>query len=68
MIHWFADKLRRFADRIDYEGAPRVTGYRFRFVLNKGIVFDDKGPGCPVWIPNGAAYEEAFNGKEYYTK
>ena len=68
MIHWFADKLRRFADLIDYDGAPKVMSWKFRFVLNLGIVFDDdpKAPGCQLWIPNKTEYEKAFNGREYF--
>jgi hypothetical protein len=68
MIHWFADRLRRFADRIDRAGAPKAIGWRMRFVLHQGVVFDDKGPGAQLWVLNDEGYNEAFNGKEYWTQ
>ncbi len=40
--------LRRFADRIDHDNAPRYTGYSFTFERREGIRFRYDGQGCPV--------------------
>lgn len=40
--------LRRLADRIDYHGAPRYTGWSFTFEAGEGIRFREDKHGCPV--------------------
>jgi hypothetical protein len=45
-----ADKLRTLADRLDYEGAPKLMSpYSFTFENQRGIVFREDGKGCPLW-------------------
>jgi len=44
-IGWW---LRRLADRIDHEHAPRATGWSFT-LGPFGIAFNDMDRGCPVW-------------------
>ena len=41
--------MRRWADRIDREHAPRATGYSFTFEPRRGVVFnrDVYGPTRP---------------------
>lgn len=57
---WIATRLRYLADRIDPKGAPRFVGYRFRIVQHVGIVFEDHGPGCPLWYLGEDDYALAF--------
>lgn len=59
MRRWIATRLRYLADRIDPKGAPRFTGYHFRFEAKKGIVFD-LGPGCGVWYYGEDDYSKAW--------
>lgn len=51
--------LRKHADRIDPDGAPRGGGYSFTFELNEGIRFRSDGKGCPLWYLGKADYERA---------
>jgi len=47
--------LRRLADQIDHDNAPRAVGWSFRFEEGKGIVWQDDPignqppKGCRVW-------------------
>jgi hypothetical protein len=47
--------LRRLADRIDHENAPRAVGWSFRFEEGVGIVWQEDAignqppKGCRVW-------------------
>lgn len=60
MRRWIATRLRYLADGIDPAGAPRFTGYAFRFVQGRGIVFEARTDrGCPVWYLGEADYEKA---------
>lgn len=40
--------LRRVADRIDHEGAPKLTRWSFTFERGRGLVFREDKRGCPV--------------------
>jgi hypothetical protein len=46
---WLAHHLRRVADRLDDDGAPKRTNLRFTFEAHCGIVVWENGPGCPLW-------------------
>lgn len=66
MRHWLGERLRRLADRIDDDGAPRYMGYSFTFERGVGIVFRQDGTvrmedhkGCPLMYRNRADYELA---------
>jgi hypothetical protein len=53
--------LRNLADRIDYPGAPRLTGYSFTYETGEGIRFRDDGHGCPIAYLGEAVYERAHS-------
>ena len=44
----FAMWLRKMADRIGPNGAPRITNYSFTYEKGEGIRFRDDGRGCTV--------------------
>lgn len=64
MKHRLAQALRNWADRLDHEGAPKMTGQSFTFEKHRGIVFNDKRLGCPLWYYGDADYERAHNEAE----
>lgn len=51
--------LRRLADRIDYDGAPKIMSYSFTFEHKQGIRFRDDGRGCPLAYLGSADYDRA---------
>ncbi len=51
--------LRRIADRIDYEGAPKMMGMSFTFEQREGIRFRRDGRGCPLAYLGSADYARA---------
>lgn len=53
--------LRGIADRIDYGGAPRYTGWFFTFEQREGIRFRQDGRGCPVWYLGMQEYHRAHD-------
>lgn len=55
----FAGALRRWADRISPETAPRAVGASFTFEHERGIVFREDGKGCPLWYLGDDDYERA---------
>lgn len=55
-----AKVMRRWADRLDREGAPKRTGISFEFVRGFGIEVNHEGHGCPLWYLNDADYERAY--------
>lgn len=61
MKRWIAARLRAFADRIDYEGAPKATHWRFTFELREGARFREDGRGCRVWYYGDGDYERAHS-------
>jgi hypothetical protein len=55
----FARWLRNLADRIDYEGAPRLTHWTWTFELREGVRFREDGRGCRVAYLGDGEYEKA---------
>lgn len=53
--------LRRVADRIDRQGAPKAMSYSFTFERNRGIVFNSEHRGCRLWYLGDADYERAHS-------
>jgi hypothetical protein len=51
--------LRTLADRIDYEGAPKLTHWTFTFEDREGIRFREDGKGCRLAYLGDAEYEKA---------
>jgi len=51
--------MRRIADRIDYDGAPKATGWSFTFEAGEGVRFRDDGRGCCLWHLGGDEYNKA---------
>jgi hypothetical protein len=58
---WMADQMRKWADRIDYEGAPKAINYSFTFENRRGIVFREDGKGCPLWYYGDADHQRAHS-------
>ncbi|MGW5519031.1 hypothetical protein [Nocardia africana] len=55
-------RLRTWADRIDYKGAPRrLTSYTFTFEDGEGIRFREDGRGCRLWYLGDADYDKAHD-------
>lgn len=62
MRAWLAHHLRRFADRIDYVGAPKSIGWSFTIEDRRGIVFrEGRDKGCPLWYLSDGDYERAHS-------
>lgn len=59
MKHWIAEKLRRLADRIDYDGSPKGTTWSFTIEPGHGIAFNQDHRGCPLWYLGNADYDRA---------
>jgi hypothetical protein len=59
-VRRLARLLRRLADAIDYEGAPRPTHWSFTYEAGRGPVFWENGPGCLLWYV-GADYLKAYD-------
>jgi hypothetical protein len=53
--------LRRWADRVDRDGAPKLTGWSFTFEQHLGAVFNQEGVGCPVWYRGDQDYQRAYD-------
>lgn len=52
--------LRRYADRIDHENAPRYASpYSFTFERKRGIVLRSDGRGCPLAYLDPDDYDRA---------
>lgn len=56
--------MRRTADRIDHEGAPKAMPLSFTIEPGRGIVVHRShgvpaGPGCPLWALNDDDYQRA---------
>lgn len=51
--------LRRWADQLDYAGAPKAIGWSFTFEHRRGIVFREDGRGCRLWYLGDAEHERA---------
>lgn len=58
-----AARMRSWADRLDWHGAPKSTGLSFYFVEHVGLVVDHDGQiGCPLWYLGRDDYEKAHTG------
>lgn len=61
---YIGEKLRRFADRIDDDGAPRFPGLTFTFETGKGLVVHDPDEyprrGCELWYLGRREWDKAF--------
>lgn len=53
--------MRRWADRIDRDGAPKAIGWSFTFEHQRGIVFREDGRGCPLWYLGDADHDRAHS-------
>ena len=51
--------LRRWADRIDSEGAPRLMSYSFTYETGEGIRFRQDKRGCRLAYLGNGEYEKA---------
>lgn len=51
--------LRKWADRVDLAGAPKMTAWSFTIEDSAGVVFNQDRRGCPVWFVGDAAYDRA---------
>jgi hypothetical protein len=51
--------LRKYADRIDREGAPKALHWTFTFENRQGVKFREDGKGCRLWHYGDADYEKA---------
>lgn len=58
---WIANHLRELADRLDWRGAARVTGWSFTFEEGEGIRFRQDGRGCPVAYVGDEQYDRAHS-------
>jgi hypothetical protein len=54
-----AEWMRRTADRIDHEGAPKLTHWSWTFEEYEDIRFREDGKGCPVAYLGDSDYERA---------
>lgn len=59
MRHWLGIWLRRLADRIDDNGAPRAIGWWFTIEDGEGIRFRQDGRGCRLWYLGNGDYKRA---------
>lgn len=64
MKRWIAYKLRIWADRLDWEGAPKRTDSSFTYERGKGVVFNFDRRGCPLWYYGNQDHERAYNEAE----
>lgn len=55
LAHW----MRKWADRIDYRGAPHCMSYTFTFETGEGLRFRQDGRGCKLWYLGMDDYEKA---------
>lgn len=66
---WIGWQLRKYADRIDWAGAPKLTHWTFTIEKHRGVVFREDGRGCRVAYLGNDEYEkchtEADNGINY---
>lgn len=51
--------LRKYADRVDPDGAPRMMGASFTFERGRGLVWNEDRRGCPVAYLGVTDYERA---------
>ncbi|WP_305780031.1 hypothetical protein [Nocardia nova] len=51
--------MRKWADRIDDHGAPKLTNYSFTFETGEGIRFRDDRRGCRIAYLGDDEYDKA---------
>jgi hypothetical protein len=56
-----AHRLRLWADRLDWHGAPKKTMLSFTFERGTGLVVNKDSRGCPLWYYGNDAYERAYD-------
>lgn len=54
-----AQRMRIWADRLDFDGAPKQTSWSFTIEDQVGVVFNQDKAGCPVWHYGNADFERA---------
>lgn len=54
-------RLRFLADRVDPDGAPRMTNLRFTIEHRRGLVVREDGKGCPLWYYGMEDYARAHS-------
>lgn len=64
MRKWLAMRLRFWADRIDWAGAPKRTVWSFTYERGKGVVFNSNSRGCPLWYYGNEDYDRAHSESE----
>jgi hypothetical protein len=60
--------LRKKADRLDNAGAPKRTSWHFTFEEGWGLVFNDRGRGCPLWYVGDDSFRLAHDHAGDYGK
>jgi hypothetical protein len=67
---WLGERLRHAADRIDYDGAPKIIRpYSFTFEEGEGIRFREDGKGCHLAYLGGEAnYRRAHDESDTTTR
>lgn len=58
-LPWLASQLRKYADRIDHAGAPKLTHWTFTFEDYRGMVFREDGRGCRIAYLGDVEYGKA---------
>jgi hypothetical protein len=55
-----AEWMRKWADRMDPDGAPRYIGFSYTFERYRGIVFREDGRGCRLWYLGEKDHDRAW--------
>jgi hypothetical protein len=50
---------------VDWAGAPKATPWSFTFEDHAGVVFNQDGKGCPVWVNGVFDYTRAHEEKRW---
>jgi len=61
MRGWIGWQLRKYADRIDWAGAPKLTHWTFTIENGRGVVFREDGKGCRIAYLGNDEYERAHS-------
>lgn len=59
-----AQWMRKWADRLDHHGAPKLIGWTFTFERGEGIVFHDR----PISWPRPKGCRLAYLGDDEYER
>lgn len=60
-LPWLASQLRKYADRIDHAGAPKLTHLTFTFEDYRGMVIREDGRGCRIAYLGDEEYRKAHS-------